>query len=39
MPDALEAPGKVLDLPALLRADLLALDSAARAGPLFPLNS
>ena len=27
--------GKVLDLPALLRADLLALHAAARAGPLF----
>jgi hypothetical protein len=36
MPDALEVPGKVLDLPALLRADLLPLDSAAWAGPLFP---
>jgi len=32
--DALEAPGHVLDLPTLLRADLLALDSAARAGAL-----
>jgi hypothetical protein len=36
MLDALEVPGKVLDLPTLLRPDLLALDSAARAGPLFP---
>ena len=34
--DALEVPGQVLDLPALLRADLLPLPSAARAGPLFP---
>ena len=36
MLNALEVPGQVLDLPALLRADLLALPSAARAGPLFP---
>jgi hypothetical protein len=34
--DALEVPGKVLDLPALLRADLLPLLAAARAGALFP---
>ena len=31
--DALEAPGNMLDLPALLLADLLALDAAARTGP------
>src|SRR5450631_2767779 len=36
MLDAFEAPGKVLDLPALLRADLLPLPSAAWTGPLFP---
>ena len=32
--DALEAAGNMLDLPALLLADLLALDAAARTGPL-----
>ena len=33
--DALEVAGIVFDLPALVRADLLALGSAARAGALF----
>jgi len=32
---ALEVPGKVLDLPALFRADLFAFLAAARAEALF----
>ena len=35
MMDAVEAPGNMLDLPALLLSDLFALGAAARAGALF----
>jgi hypothetical protein len=35
MMDALEVAGKILDLPALIGAHLLALDTAARTEALF----